>query len=52
MLNKFGKKDYKMYCKHCTTEVEDQTLSGAFCPECVEWLDIDNLSETKPTLNK
>ena len=41
-----------MYCKHCATEVEDQTLSGAYCPNCVEWLGSDELSETKPTLNK
>ena len=41
-----------MYCKFCSTEVEDKTLSGAYCPECIEWLDIDNISKTKPILNK
>ena len=41
-----------MYCKFCSTEVEDKTLSGAYCPECMEWLDIDNISKTKPILNK
>ena len=41
-----------MYCKFCSTEVEDQTLSGAFCPECCEYIDIDKISRTKPTLNK
>ncbi len=41
-----------MYCKNCTTELEDKTLSGAFCQECVEWLDNDSISKTKLTLNK
>ena len=41
-----------MYCKFCSTEVEDQTLSRAFCPECVEWLDNDSISETKQSINK
>lgn len=41
-----------MYCKHCTTEVEDQTKSGAYCPNCIEWLGWDEISRTKLTMNK
>lgn len=36
-----------MYCKFCNTEVEDQISTGAYCPNCVDWLDNENISKTK-----
>ena len=36
-----------MYCKFCNTEVEAIDSTGAFCQECSEYIDIDNISKTK-----
>ena len=41
-----------MYCKFCNTEVEDQLSTGAYCPNCVDWLDNKNISKTKLTTKK
>lgn len=41
-----------MYCKYCNTEVENQISNGAYCPNCIEWLDKDSISKTKLPINK
>lgn len=41
-----------MYCKFCNTEVEGKIESGAYCPNCIEWLDNDSISKTKLPIKK